>query len=311
MHIRFLWTCLCPLCPEAADYSGLLLDAGVPATEWIEGAWRTAMQRCGADFMHLPYLHEGTDLYRIASSAAPLIIQTGNISHVARLREESLHNDWASFCNSLDSTLERKPGSIARRIAKKGQLEWRLIDPSDTEAIGSSIDLMLKWKRDWSERVGKHGVWLDSVHYRNFLVEWISSQSLSSRAYLLVITLDGAPLTSLVFCEANGCVNTVIGSFNQAFRNLSPGMLGFEYVVKWAFDRQLDVDFGPGTERYKEFWSRGNVTNVWTLRTVASWWGRIGMQAQRLPFEIMADAMRGSVVPRMQNLIRRRALDKY
>jgi len=306
IHSRLLWTCLCPLCPEAADYSGMLVDYRVPTTEWVEGAWRIAMQRCGADFLHLPYLYEGTDLYRVAANAAPLIVQVRNILYVAKLSEESRNYDWTSFCNSLDTAHERKPGSVARRLGKKGQLGWRLIDPCDKAAIACAIDLMLEWKRDWSDRVGKHGAWLDSVHYRNFLVEWISSHSFSSRAHLLVISLDGVPLTSLVFCVANGRVNTVIGSFNQAYRNLSPGLLAFEYVMKWAFDRRLDVDFGPGTERYKQFWSRGNVTNVWTLRTVASWWGRIGMHAQRLPVESMGSAMRDYVVSRMQRLGRHR-----
>jgi len=155
---------------------------------------------------------------------------------------------------------------------------------------------------------GTHGVWLDSVHYRNFLVEWISSQSHSPRAHLLVITLDGVPLTSLVFCVANRCVSTVIGSFDQAYRNLSPGVLAFEYVVKWAFDRQFDLDFGPGAERYKEFWARGNVTNVWTLRTVASWWGRTGMHMQTLQLEF--SGARDFIVARLQNLSLRRMLHK-
>jgi CelD/BcsL family acetyltransferase involved in cellulose biosynthesis len=306
IHSRFLWTSLYPLAPEAADYSGILVDNGVPETEWVEGAWRIATRRCGADFLHLPYLREGTDLYRIASRATPLIVQTRNDLYVAKITAESRHNDWTSFFNSLDTEHNRKPDSIARRLGNKGKLEWRVVDPSDKTAIAAAIDLMLEWKRDWSERVGKRGAWIDSIDYRNFLVEWSASQSFSSHPYLLVITLDGVPLTSLVFCVASGCVNTVIGSFNQTYRNLSPGLLAFDYVVKWAFERQLDVDFGPGTERYKEFWSRGNVTNVWTLRIVASWWGRIGVHAQRLPFESIGSATRDYLISPLQRLRRHR-----
>jgi CelD/BcsL family acetyltransferase involved in cellulose biosynthesis len=288
VHRRLLWKCLCPLCPDAADYSGLLIDLVSSPSKAIEGCWRVAMQECGADFIHLPFLHERTDLYRIASRSGPLVIQTRNDSYVARLSEECAVRDWTSFCDSLGPSHGRRPGSSARRLARKGHLEWQFIDPRDKAGVARAVDLIFEWKRHWSDRVGKRGAWLDSVHYRNFLVEWISSESPSPDIHLLILALDGIPLTSLVFCVANRRVSTVIGGFNEAYRNSSPGLLAFEYVVKWAFDRQYDVDFGSGTELYKQFWARGNVTNVWTLRAVASWWGRIGIVAQRLPFEQIA-----------------------
>ncbi|AUT69406.1 GNAT family N-acetyltransferase [Paraburkholderia hospita] len=293
-HKRFLWTCLCPLCPEAADYSDLLVDPWARSAECVESAWRVAMRECGADFLHLPFLHERTHLYRIASKAGPLVIQRRSDSYVAKLSEECAGRDWASFSDSLGPPHGRKPGSIARRLSKKGHLEWKFIDPCDKSAVAYAVDLMFEWKRHWSDRVGKRGPWLDSVHYRNFLVEWISSQSPSSRAHLLMIALDSVPIVSLVFCVSNNRVSTVIGSFNEAYAKSSPGLLAFEYVVKWAFDRQYDVDFGSGAERYKQFWARGNVTNVWTLRTVASWWGRIGMIVQRLPFEVKHTTREGT-----------------
>jgi CelD/BcsL family acetyltransferase involved in cellulose biosynthesis len=306
-HIKFLWISLCPLSPEAADYSGILVDPGVPTTEWIEGAWRIATQRCGADYIHLPYLHEDAVLYRVASVATPLIVQTHHDLYVAKISEEFILGDWASFCNSLDTAHEKKPGSVARRLENKGKLERRLIDPCDRVAIASTIDLMLEWKRDWSDRVGKHGSWVDSIHYRNFLVEWTTSAPFPSRPHLIAFTLDGVPLTSLIFCAAHGRVYTVIGSFNPEYHNFSPGILAFEYVVKWAFDRKFDVDFGPGAERYKQFWSRSNLIHVWTLRTVASWWGGIGVHAQRLPLESVARVMCNYVVSPLQRLLRNRA----
>jgi CelD/BcsL family acetyltransferase involved in cellulose biosynthesis len=287
-HRRLLWTCLYPLCPEAADYSGILIDDTVSAAECVEDSWRVAMNECGADFIHLPYLHERTDLYRIASRSGPLLIQTLNESYVARLSTEGATRDWTAFCDSLGPSHGRRPGSAARRLPRKGRLEWQFVDPCDRATVARSVDLIFEWKRHWRDRDGKRGSWLDSVHYRNFLVEWISSQSPSSEARLLLLTLDGVPLSSLVFCVDKRRVSTVIGGFNEVYRNSSPGLLAFEYLVKWAFDRKYDVDFGSGTELYKQFWAAGYKTNVWTLRTVASWWGRIGVAAQWVPFELGA-----------------------
>lgn len=287
---RLLWTYLIPLCPESADYSRVLVEEHARTATWIDDAWRIARERCGADFVHLPYLHESTELYRLASKTGPFIIQERNDSYVAKLSDESTRYDWPSFCDSLGTLHERKPGSIARRLAKKGELDAQLLDPADTQRIATTIDRMLEWKLGWSERAGKHGHWLDSVHYRNFLVEWLSSRTLATRAHLLLITLDGAPLASLVFCVDNRCASTVIASFDPAHRKLSPGLLVFEYVAKWAFDRQIDLDFGSGSERYKEFWARGNRTSVWTLQSVNSTWGRMAVLARRLPREAMARA---------------------
>jgi CelD/BcsL family acetyltransferase involved in cellulose biosynthesis len=113
---------------------------------------------------------------------------------------------------------------------------------------------------------------------------------LATEAHLLVVALDGEPLAALVFCVDNCCASTIISGFDQAQRKLSPGLLAYEYVVQWAFDRGLDLDFGAGDEQYKQFWARGNKGGVWTLRTVSSPWGRLGMRALRLQQGIMSHA---------------------
>jgi CelD/BcsL family acetyltransferase involved in cellulose biosynthesis len=280
MHQRFLWSCLTPLCPDAADYSGMLIDEHLQPAVWIEEAWLVATRECRADIMHLPFVHEASGLYRVAAKAPSVVATTRNDAYVAKLSEECGHHDWTSFCASLDTMGEKKPGSVARRLGRKGKLDTQVIDPSDRRTIASIIDVMFEWKLNWADRVGKHGRWLDSMEYRKFLVEWLCSSTSAAPAHLLVITLDGAPLAALVFCVDNRCASSLIGSFDQAYRNLSPGSLGYEYVVKWAFDRKLDLDFGAGTERYKQFWSRRNKENIWTLVVATSSWGRIAMLAQ-------------------------------
>ncbi|WP_440846390.1 GNAT family N-acetyltransferase [Paraburkholderia sp. 22099] len=266
------------------------MEARAGTLYWIEGAWHIATGHCGADSVHLPYLHESADVYRVAGQDRSLVMRQRHISDVAKLSMECREHDWTSFCDSL-TVLEqsKKPGSITRRLAKKGQLDAWLVDPSDKGAVASAIDLMLEWKRDWSDRVSKHGQWITSVHYRNFLVEWLSSP-FTTEAHLLVVALEGEPLAALVFSVDNRCASTIFSGFDQAQRKLSPGFLLYEHVVQWAFDRRLDLDFGAGDEQYKEFWARGNMAGVWTLRTVSSPWGRLGMRALRLQEEIMSHA---------------------
>ncbi|MEA3118230.1 MAG: hypothetical protein QOI13_1500 [Paraburkholderia sp.] len=300
-HQRFLWSCLTPLCPDAADYSDMLIDEHqYPQTAlWIEEAWLVATQGRRADLVHLPFVHEASGLYRVATKARGLGVRTHNDAYVAKLSEECGRHDWTSFCASLDTMGEKKPGSVARRLGRKGKLVMQVIDPSDRRRMASIIDVMFEWKRIWADRVGKHGRWLDSMEYRNFLLEWLCSGTSTAPAHLLVITLDEAPLAALIFCVDNKCVSTLIGGFDQTYRNLSPGSLVHEYVVKWAFDRKLDLDFGAGTERYKQVWSRRHCKNVWTLQVATSSWGRIALCAQNAKqmFARTEDALPASAVP--------------
>ena len=61
------------------------------------------------------------------------------------------------------------------------------------------------------------------------------------------------------------------------------GALAVETFAKWAFDRQLDVDFGAGSEQFKAYWSRGNRSYCCTAQSVNSWWGLVALCARRWP----------------------------
>jgi hypothetical protein len=67
---RALWTYLIPLCSESADFTRILVEDGVRTSELVEGAWDRVRTRCGADFVHMPYLPDTTDLYRLALKEA-------------------------------------------------------------------------------------------------------------------------------------------------------------------------------------------------------------------------------------------------
>ena len=164
------------------------------------------------------------------------------------------------------------------------------------------------WLRDVAGMDGPARAGVLFVYTFAMVVGSMLAGSAASRANAAGLPPFFVPIVSLVFCVSNNRVSTVIGSFNEAYAKSSPGLLAFEYVVKWAFDRQYDVDFGSGAERYKQFWARGNVTNVWTLRTVASWWGRTGMHMQTLQLEF--SGARDFIVARLQNLSLRRMLHK-
>ncbi|MEM5383519.1 GNAT family N-acetyltransferase [Paraburkholderia phymatum] len=297
-----LWTYLIPLSPESAGYSRVLVEDGAHTAARVEGAWRVARTRCGADFIHMPYVPEETALGGLIANAHRPVIRERVEAYIARLGTESRRYDWQGFCDSLGTLHKKKPGKAAQRMSKAGKVDVLLVDSFDTERIAESVDAMLDWKRSWGSRVNKRGHWLDSAHYRNFLVAWLTSDATttttttatpratpaSTPARLLVVTLDGRPVAVNIFCTDTRGVSGIISGFDPDCAKWSPGLIGLEHVARWAFERQLDFDFGTGSEHFKAFWSRGNRSYCWTVQSVNSWRGRVALDVRRIPRAFLA-----------------------
>lgn len=280
---RALWTYLIPLCSESADFTRVLVEDDARTPERVEGAWAVARKRCGADFIHMPYLPDSTDLYRLALSERHSVIREHTPCYFGKFKEEGERYDWMSFCKSLGTLHRKKPGEVERRLAAAGKVRVDVIDWTDPARVAASVDALLTWKRVWGERVGKQGHWLYSEQYRNFLVAWLCTKDAEVTGYAIVVTVDDAPIAVAVFCTDACAATGIIASFDSAFAKWSPGALAVETFVKWAFDRNMDVNFGAGSEQFKTYWSRGNRSFCCSAQSVNSWWGMVALSARRWP----------------------------
>lgn len=275
---RLLWTYLCPLSPEAGDYTRVLVTDSPASPALIAGAWQTALKRCGADFIKLPYVDEGSELHALASRERHVMIAARTVAAFAKLRDET---EWDAFCKTLGTMSGKKPGALERRLSKEGELAVRLTESGDTSENAALVDWILARKRAWGDRVGKRGEWLDSSHYRDFLVSLVCPVNGRAMARLFVITLDGAPIAATVVGVGATCVDGLIASFDARFAKFGPGSIVIEHVVKWAFDQRLNVDFGVGAERFKAYWSRNNVTGAWSAQIASSRWGVLAYRSKK------------------------------
>lgn len=275
---RLLWTYLYPLSPEAGDYTRLLLADGPEAPALIAGAWRAALQRCGADFVKLPYVNEGSELHAIASRERHVMIATRTVAALAKLHDET---DWDAFCATLGTMSGKKPGALERRLSKEGQLAVRLTEPGNASENTALVDWILARKRTWGDRVGKRGEWLDSSHYRDFLVHLLCPPDGRAMARLFVVTLDDAPVAATVVGVGTTCVDGLIASFDPGYAKFGPGAIVVEHVIRWAFDQRLNVEFGVGEERFKSYWSRNNITGAWSMQIASSRWGVLAYRSKK------------------------------
>jgi CelD/BcsL family acetyltransferase involved in cellulose biosynthesis len=274
---RLLWTFVVPLGPEGYDYSSVLVEDGPAASALIGGAWDAARQRCGADFVRVPCMKEEVELYRLVSKEPRFAFSERDTWVVARLRDET---SWERYCSTLGTLFGKKPGAAERRFAKEGRLAVRMVDASARDEAASIIDWMLECKRGWGERVGKHGDWLNSASYRNFLVHLISSTDVPPVGRLIVVSLNDAPVAAAVLGVGNPCASAIISGFDARYGKFCPGSIAWEHAVKWAFEQRYDLDFGVGGERFKAFWGRGNIATVWTIQTINSEWGMLAVRGR-------------------------------
>lgn len=286
-YTRALWNYLVPLGSEGGDYASVLVAEGADAPALIDGAWQAARRRCGADFIHVPYLHEKLHLYTLVSQERHVLFAEAHESYVARLRDQT---DWDQYCSTLGKLSGKKPGAFAQRLAREGNVATRIVDPADKAGTAALIDWMLACKRTWSDRVGKHGEWLDSTEFRNFLVHLICPADVPSMARLIVVTLDDAPVAAIVVSLGNPCANAVIAGFDADYGKCRPGLIAVEACVKWAFENRFDVDFGVGSERFKSYWGRDNLSTAWSMQIVSSPWGLLAVRVRDLALKLTAHA---------------------
>jgi CelD/BcsL family acetyltransferase involved in cellulose biosynthesis len=271
---RWFWIYLLPLSPDAADYTSVLVEDGPRAAMFIEHAWKATLERCRADFIHLPFMNEGSELHRIALREPRVLGSTRHESWIAKLRGEG---DWKTFCGSLGTLHGKKPGQLERRLAKEGRLVVKHMETADREGIAQCIGTMLAWKRQWSDRVGKKGTWLYMPHYERFLTGTVTE----GLAHMIVVSLDDKPVAVAVMSHGNPLANAVIAGFDPSLGRLGPGTVAWEHAVKWAFEQGYDIDFGAGSERFKGYWSRDNRGHAWTMQIANTVWGLVGYRAVR------------------------------
>jgi CelD/BcsL family acetyltransferase involved in cellulose biosynthesis len=243
----------------------------------IEDTWRAVMRSCGAHVCDLPYVSEGSRLYDIADKQPRAIVSERADAAIAKLRGET---DWQAFCETLGTLSGRKPGARERRLSKEGKLVVRMLSPQDTGDYATWVDWLLARKREWIDRAGKRGDWLHSLAYRDFLVDMLDPPAGDAMARLFVVTLDGVPLAASVVGIGESCITGLIAAFDQRYSKYSPISIVIEHCVKWALEQGKDLDFGVGSESFKAYWSRDNITRTCSFRIAINRWGLLAIHTQ-------------------------------
>ncbi len=109
---------------------------------------------------------------------------------------------------------------------------------------------MFAQKKIWSERVGKHGPWITSKDYQNFMFKWITDSTNIQRMRIYAILIDKVPIAMKLASYSVSHLDLIIAAFHSdpQYAKYSPGFVLDEFWMKIVFEKRLNVDFGAGNE---------------------------------------------------------------
>ena len=114
--------------------------------------------------------------------------------------------------------------------------------------------------------VGHPGVIDDRVE--ELIADVARRQAASARLRLMVVELDGAPVSAQVFLAAGGEVNYWNGGWDEEYRDLKPGMLGILAAIEDSIERgERRLDLGGGAQPYKLRFADGDDPIEWAVLT--------------------------------------------
>lgn len=282
---RALWRYLLPLSSDSADYTGPLTEDRRDAALLVERAWKAARAQSNADLIRLPYMNEGSAIHRLAQREKHILNAQKDDCWIANLRE---YSDWATYTKSLGTLFNKKPGQLERRLAKEGKLEVFMMDPKDRKGIAEAIHWMLAIKREWAEKVNKKGAWLFSQHYENFLVATLTYGGDNAPARIHVVKFNNVLIAACIMSHGNPLATGVISGFDLKYSQYKPGSIAWETSIKWAFEQGYDVDFCPGSEKYKDYWTHGNRSHTWSMHVANNTWGILGYRGASAVKDLIA-----------------------
>ena len=248
-----------PLGPDAAQTTDVLVDPDTDCQENIRLAWRTIERKSKVDIIRMPFVKVGSTLDQLIQTRQNLGCET-DIAPFADLQDLT---SWDEYAKIIGANSRQQLNRKRKRLSELGNFEFVEVDPvADPNYAIELMEWMFAEKKVWSERVGKHGPWITSTEYRNFMYSWITDPKNIQDMRIYAILIDKVPIAMKLASYCLSHMDLIIAGFHSdsQYAKYSPGFVLDEFWMKIVFEKRLNVDVGAGNEPYKVFWSR-NVKN--------------------------------------------------
>lgn len=272
VHRPRYWRTASTCGPRSAECPDMLIAADGASPQTAVELMQSFLTLARPDYLELEFVRCSSHLGRaLAALEGVRVVSTWETEvPYAELKGAT---DWASYYNSLGRRYQADTARCRRRLEEHGAVSFEVVRGEPT----ALIDWMLDHKQRWCARTGKHGDWVFSPQYRDYLNTLFASDQ---RYLVFALQLDGRPIAVKLMAINTDSASLLIIAYDESFRRFSPGNVLDEQMMQYVFEnyrapsgRHLDIHLGPGAESFKLHWARNNVGRARSYRIVTSWWG--------------------------------------
>lgn len=153
-----------------------------------------------------------------------------------------------------------------RRLRRAFDAAGGTIRLSSTGALRADLDAFMRLHTERWKRRGESQLVSMSDRLPAMLEDLGHSLVADERFRLVVLEIDGQPISAQLFLAAGGHVLYVNGGWDERFAKLKPSMLGILATIERAFERdEREVDLGLGAQPYKLRFADDDYRVVWTI----------------------------------------------
>jgi CelD/BcsL family acetyltransferase involved in cellulose biosynthesis len=269
-----------PLGCGGGEYCAPLVEPGDDAGRRVARLWREA--RLAGDLAVLSDVRTDSPIAVVLQREAARAAVYGPFGASFLLRGD--YADWEAYAATVSARLRYEIRRGHRRLAARGEVSIG----QETGDVAALVDWTIDCKKRALAAAGLGANWIARRDLRDFLVAMAGPGEPTGELAVFALKVDGKPVASHIVSVDRTRVEGYVGAYDAAWSACSPGNVLTEHVLRWAFERSLDVDFRTGDQAYKEQWTDHRTeTATWHVATglrglpvVLRW--RVGRLLRRL-----------------------------
>jgi len=278
--------------PAISECGDPLIEAGEDQAALAKAACDALWRHSGADLVYADFLRAGSPLHAALSARAPFFSQD----------LESFATDWhdtpgwTDYETGLSKRLRSQVEASRRQLAALGTL--RVEQVTGAAELERTIRWIVETKERWLATKGRHSSFVGQPGFQDFLTQAARRMEPSGSAVVFRLTLDDQLVAAEFHLLGPAQLDYVIGAFAPDQEKHRPGQLLRLHSLRWAHERRVPLNFGPGRDRYKAALAN-TITRFADLRCAISLRGRLfaRLKALRSVGHAGAGTSAGSVQP--------------
>jgi CelD/BcsL family acetyltransferase involved in cellulose biosynthesis len=261
--------------PAPSECTEPLIERGDDAADLADAACDALWAGSRADLVYIDFVRAESALHAALMKRKPH--WTRGIESFDACWQHGV--GWDGYYASVPKTLRSQIEARRRRLSERGELRFDMAD--DDPERRRVVRWILECKTRWLGKAARRSSFVGLGEYEDFLLAAAEAPHAFGSAAIFYLTLNGDVISAEYNLLNETRLDYIIGAYSPDHEKFSPGHILRRHTLKWAFDRGVAYNFGPGRDRYKEAFSN-RVTAFADLRLSRSLHGRLFLSLNTL-----------------------------